>query len=72
MLLLFISALESEDDMEEEYREAGYIERTPVTFEWPPGAPPIGEEEISWLKKYGPWLLGGTAIVLATIALSKK
>jgi len=57
--------------MEEEYREAGYIERTPIAFEWPPGVPPIGEE-ISWLKKYGPWLLGGTALFLGIIALSKK
>ncbi|GAH85880.1 unnamed protein product, partial [marine sediment metagenome] len=33
--------------------------------------PPIGEE-ISWLKKYGPWLLGGTAVLFSIIALSKK
>lgn len=58
--------------MEEEYREAGYIERTPITFEWPPVAPPIGEEEINWLKKYGPWLLSGTALFLCIIVLSKK
>ena len=57
--------------MNEEYREAGYIERTPIALEWPP-ALPIGEEEINWLKKYGPWLLGGTALFLSIIALSKK
>ena len=58
--------------MNGEYREAGYIERTPITFEWPPVAPPIGEEEISWLKKYGPWLLGGTAVLFSIIALSRR
>lgn len=56
--------------MNEEYREAGYLETTPT--EWPPVVPPIGEEEISWLKKYGPWLLGGAALFLGIIAVSKK
>ena len=55
--------------MEEEYREAGYIETTP--FEWPPVAPPIGEVA-PWLQKYGPLLLGGTALVFSIIALSRK
>ncbi|MBA7491172.1 hypothetical protein ES702_01717 [subsurface metagenome] len=46
-----------------EYREAGYIERTPAT-------PPIGVE-VSWLKKYGPWVLAGIAFISAMVALRK-
>ena len=49
-----------------EYREAGYIET-----EYPPVEPPIGEE-IPWWKKYGPWILGGTALLFSIVALSRK
>ena len=104
--------------MEEEYREAGYIEAMPVGY--PPAEyvdivyltdgrtiigtvveetaetitiridseeitisredilkieksviPPVGAIE-SWLKKYGPWILAGTALVFSAIALSRK
>ncbi len=54
--------------MNEEYREAGYIE---AAEEYPPVEPPIGEE-IPWWKKYGPWILAGTALVFGIVALSKK
>ena len=32
---------------------------------------PIGEI-VPWLKKYGPWILAGTALVFSAIALSRK
>jgi len=54
--------------MNGEYREAGYLE---VAGELPPVEPPIGEE-IPWWERYGPWILGGTALVFGIIALSKK
>lgn len=54
--------------MQEEYREAGYIEKTPI--EYPPVYPPIGEE-VPWLQRYGPWILGGIAFISAMVALSK-
>lgn len=53
--------------MNNEYREAGYVE----TLEAEVPEPPIAEE-LPWWKRYGPWLLGGAALVLGIIAISKK
>lgn len=53
--------------MNNEYREAGYVEIPEVE----PPEPPIGEE-VPWWKTWGPWLLGGTALILGAIAISKK
>jgi len=52
--------------MNEEYREAGYIERIPVKY------PPAIGEVAPWLQKYGPWLLGAVALILGGVALSRR
>lgn len=56
--------------MNNQYREAGYVQ-VGVPEEEAPPTPPIGEE-LPWWKRYGPWLLGGTALLLGLIAISRK
>lgn len=56
--------------MNNEYREAGYVQAE-APEEYPPPEPPIAEE-LPWWKRYGPWLLGGAALLLSIIAVSKK
>lgn len=47
------------------------IKREDITNITKSVVPPIGAIE-PWLKKYGPWLLAGGALVFSIIALSRK